>query len=75
MHRPRAPGVEDVIAVNKAMLEDCDAASIGIYGCSAGAMLTAQTVACTLEAPIAAGSAWQDATITALRCNGTLRCR
>lgn len=38
-------GVEDVIAVNKAMLEDCDSASIGFLGCSAGAMVTAQTVA------------------------------
>ncbi len=38
-------GVEDVIAVYRAMLEDYDAAHIGIYGCSAGAMLTAQTVA------------------------------
>jgi acetyl esterase/lipase len=42
-------GVEDVIAVYKAMLEDYDASSIGIYGCSAGAMLTAQTVAYMLE--------------------------
>jgi acetyl esterase/lipase len=38
-------GVEDVIAVYKDALEDYDATSIGIYGCSAGAMLTAQTVA------------------------------
>ena len=42
-------GVEDVIAVYKAMLEDYEAAAIGIYGCSAGAMLTAQTVAYMLE--------------------------
>ncbi|MDE2692353.1 MAG: alpha/beta hydrolase [Acidobacteriota bacterium] len=42
-------GVEDVIAVYKAMLEGYEAAKIGIYGCSAGAMLTAQTVAYILE--------------------------
>ena len=42
-------GVEDVIAVYRAMLEDYEASSIGIYGCSAGAMLTAQTVAYILE--------------------------
>ena len=42
-------GVEDVIAVYRAMLEDYGAANIGIYGCSAGAMLTAQTVAYILE--------------------------
>ena len=42
-------GVEDVIAVYEAMLKDYDAASIGIYGCSAGAMLTAQTVAYMLK--------------------------
>ena len=42
-------GVEDVIAVYKAVLEDYDAANIGIYGCSAGAMLTAQTVAYMLQ--------------------------
>lgn len=41
--------VEDVIAVYKAVLNDYDAANIGIYGCSAGAMLTAQTVAYILE--------------------------
>ncbi len=34
-------GVEDVIAVYKVMLEDYEAARIGIYGCLAGAMLTA----------------------------------
>lgn len=38
-------GVIDVIAVYKEALKDYDAANIGIYGCSAGAMLTAQTVA------------------------------
>ena len=38
-------GVEDVIAVYNALLEDYSAGNIGIYGCSAGAMLTAQTVA------------------------------
>ena len=42
-------GVEDVIAVYKAVLEDYDAANIGIYGCSAGAMLIAQTVAYMLQ--------------------------
>ena len=42
-------GVEDVIAVYRAMLEDYEAANIGIYGCSAGAMLTAQTVAYILQ--------------------------
>jgi acetyl esterase/lipase len=41
--------VEDVIAVYKAVLNDYDAANIGIYGCSAGAMLTAQTVAYILD--------------------------
>lgn len=38
-------GVEDVIAVYTALLEDYSARNIGVYGCSAGAMLTAQTVA------------------------------
>lgn len=42
-------GVEDVIAVYKALLDDYPAANVGIYGCSAGAMLTAQTVAYMLE--------------------------
>jgi len=42
-------GVTDVIAVYQAVLEDYDAGNIGIYGCSAGAMLTAQTVAWILE--------------------------
>ena len=42
-------GLEDVVAVYRAMLEDYDADSIGIYGCSAGAMLTAQTVAYLLQ--------------------------
>ena len=42
-------GVEDVIAVFRAMLDAYEASSIGIYGCSAGAMLTAQTVAYILE--------------------------
>jgi len=42
-------GVEDVIAVYKAILKDYDAANVGIYGCSAGAMLTAQTVAYIIE--------------------------
>ena len=42
-------GVEDVVAVYRAVLEDYDAASVGIYGCSAGAMLTAQTIAYILD--------------------------
>ena len=42
-------GVEDVVAVYRAMLDDYDPAHIGIYGCSAGAMLTAQTVAYALQ--------------------------
>ena len=42
-------GLEDVVVVYRAMLKDYDAASIGIYGCSAGAMLTAQTVAYLLR--------------------------
>jgi len=42
-------GVEDVIAVYRAVLDDYDAANIGIYGCSAGAMLTAQSIAFMLE--------------------------
>ena len=50
-------GVEDVIAVYKALLEDYSAGNIGIYGCSAGAMLTAQTVAYILENDLAAPGA------------------
>ncbi len=42
-------GLEDVIAVYKAVLDDYDAANVGIYGCSAGAMLTAQTLAYIVE--------------------------
>ncbi|MDE0192225.1 MAG: alpha/beta hydrolase fold domain-containing protein, partial [Gammaproteobacteria bacterium] len=42
-------GLEDAVAVYRAMLADYDAGSIGIYGCSAGAMLTAQTVAYLLR--------------------------
>ncbi|MYF31119.1 MAG: alpha/beta hydrolase [Gammaproteobacteria bacterium] len=42
-------GLEDVVAVYRAMLKGYDAASIGIYGCSAGAMLTAQAVAYLLR--------------------------
>ena len=38
-------GVEDVIAVYEALLNDYLPGNVGIYGCSAGAMLTAQTVA------------------------------
>lgn len=36
--------VDDVLAVYDALLETSSAESIGIYGCSAGGMLTAQTV-------------------------------
>lgn len=35
---------EDVVAVYKALLEDYKSENIGIYGSSAGAMLTAQTI-------------------------------
>lgn len=38
-------GVEDVIAVYRKLLEDYQPNQVGIYGCSAGAMLTAQAVA------------------------------
>lgn len=41
--------VEDVVAVYDALLKDYAAANIGIYGCSAGAMLTAQTIAKLLQ--------------------------
>lgn len=37
--------VEDVLAVYNTLLAETDAMRIGIYGCSAGGMLTAQTVA------------------------------
>ena len=37
-------GIEDVIAVYREALDDYAAEKIGIYGCSAGAMLTAQVV-------------------------------
>ncbi len=37
--------VEDVAAVYRALLKSYDAASIGIYGCSAGGALTAQAAA------------------------------
>lgn len=37
--------VEDVLAVYRALVDDDPAGGIGIYGCSAGAMLTAQLVA------------------------------
>ena len=37
--------VEDVMTVYKALLAQTDAKSIGVYGCSAGGALTAQTVA------------------------------
>jgi len=43
-HRHPA-GVEDVIAVYRALLEDYEPHNIGIYGCSAGATLTAQVTA------------------------------
>lgn len=38
-------GSEDAAAVYRELLEGYDAASIGIYGCSAGGLLAAQTVA------------------------------
>ena len=38
-------GIEDVIAVYRAALKNYRPGAIGIYGCSAGAMLTAQVVA------------------------------
>ena len=41
--------VEDVVAVYNALLKDYEASNIGIYGCSAGAMLTAQTIAKLLQ--------------------------
>lgn len=41
--------VDDIVAVYNALLEDYEASNIGIYGCSAGAMLTAQTMAKLLE--------------------------
>ncbi|MYE25396.1 MAG: alpha/beta hydrolase [Gammaproteobacteria bacterium] len=41
--------VDDVVAVYLAALDDYEAANIGIFGCSAGAMLTAQTVAWLIE--------------------------
>ena len=41
--------VEDVVAVYNALLKDYEAANIGIYGCSAGAMLTAQTIGKLLQ--------------------------
>lgn len=41
--------VEDVVAVYTALLKDYEATNIGIYGCSAGAMLTAQTMAKLLQ--------------------------
>lgn len=37
--------VDDVLTVYKAQLDETDSARIGIYGCSAGGMLTAQTTA------------------------------
>lgn len=38
-------GVEDAVAVYEALLKQYAAQSIGVYGCSAGGMLTAQTAA------------------------------
>lgn len=38
-------GIDDVTKVYRALLEDYAPANIGVYGCSAGAMLTAQAVA------------------------------
>lgn len=37
--------VDDVVAVYRALIETIDPAKIGIYGCSAGAVLTTQAVA------------------------------
>lgn len=37
--------VDDVVAVYRALIETVDPATIGIYGCSAGAVLTTQVVA------------------------------
>ncbi len=37
--------VDDVVAVYRALLADREASTIGVYGCSAGGALTAQTVA------------------------------
>jgi monoterpene epsilon-lactone hydrolase len=37
--------VDDVVAVYRALIETVDPAKIGIYGCSAGAVLTTQLVA------------------------------
>lgn len=37
--------VEDALTVYKAQIAETDAAHIGVYGCSAGGMLTAQTTA------------------------------
>jgi monoterpene epsilon-lactone hydrolase len=45
---------EDVVAVYRQLLKRRDAAEIGIYGCSAGGLLTAQAVAllCNREIPL-----------------------
>ncbi|MBN8842253.1 MAG: alpha/beta hydrolase fold domain-containing protein [Sphingomonadales bacterium] len=37
--------VEDVVAVYRAVIETADPAKVGLYGCSAGAVLTTQAVA------------------------------
>jgi epsilon-lactone hydrolase len=47
-HRHPA-ALEDIVAVYRALLADRPAERIGVYGCSAGAVLTAQTTA-TLQA-------------------------
>ena len=41
--------VDDIVAVYRAVIETVDPASIGIYGCSAGAVLTTQAVAHCLD--------------------------
>ncbi len=38
-------GIEDIVAVYRELLKEYQPENIGIYGCSAGAMLAAQTVA------------------------------
>jgi epsilon-lactone hydrolase len=42
---PFPAAVEDVLAVYEALCRDMPASRIGIYGCSAGGVLTAQTIA------------------------------
>lgn len=51
---PFPAAVDDVLAVYRAILQDVPAGRIGIYGCSAGGMLTAQATARMIaeESPI-----------------------